>query len=277
MRLDLATIDLNSIAPQVLKKDIVTNALFQVISEEIQKMIVEIDSVLSKELPEIVLDIKAYEKHVDFYRSDLQIEQKRSLIQKSKYFHKQKGTPAAVDELISTLFGQGRVIEWFEYGGEPFYFKVRTNNFSVVGEQTENFIKSVETVKNKRSRLEVVELEWTYSEDINLSESYSIFSYPFQVFASQNTYTGVHYDGVKVRPFDQSVTYGNTTEVISLKELKLQNPYSVAGTLLSGGQTVAALVKPLDQAIIYNQNFEASSSFQKTNSPYKLTGTIHAG
>lgn len=77
-----------------------------------------------------------------------------------------KGTPSAVEELISTLFDEGRVEEWFEYGGEPYTFRVVTNNSSVTQDRAMEFIKALNSVKNARSWLDRVII--TQMEDMQL-------------------------------------------------------------------------------------------------------------
>ncbi|MEN8702441.1 phage tail protein I [Bacillus infantis] len=114
-------------------------------------------------LPEALLDILAYEEHVDFYDPTLTIEQKRELIERSYFFHRKKGTPAAVEQLIEIVFGEGRVEEWFEYGGEPGYFKVVTSNTAVTQELAEQFIRALDSVKRKSAWLEKVEISQTES------------------------------------------------------------------------------------------------------------------
>lgn len=81
-------------------------------------------------------------------------------------FHRRKGTPSAIDDLISLLFGEGRVEEWFEYGGEPHHFQVITNNTDVTSNRAEEFIRAVESV----SRLSVVldRVAITQAEDLGI-------------------------------------------------------------------------------------------------------------
>lgn len=157
-------------------RDIFPNSLLQTENDEalvagITDMLKHLNSYVSMldsraEIPESMLDVVAAEKHVDFYNSTLPAEQKRQLIARSDFFHQRKGTPAAVEELITILFGEGKVVEWYEYGGEPYHFKVVTNNRSVTNELAQQFIKAVDSVKNKRSVLEKVEI--SMSEDMNL-------------------------------------------------------------------------------------------------------------
>lgn len=110
-----------------------------------------------------VLDLLARQYHVDFYEPDLPLEQKRSLVKGSLDWHKRKGTPAAVEELITALFDDGQVVEWFDYGGQPYYFKVTTNNPAATQERAQEFIRALNSVKNARSWLEKVEITQTES------------------------------------------------------------------------------------------------------------------
>lgn len=117
-------------------------------------------------LPEAMLDFLAVQKHVDFYTNDLPIELKRELIKTSPALHRIKGTPAAVEQLITTLFEYGRVEEWYEYGGEPYHFRVITTNRSVNNERAAEFVRALDSVKNKRSRLDAVIVESAESMNI---------------------------------------------------------------------------------------------------------------
>ncbi len=118
------------------------------------------------EIPDSLLDLIAWEEHVDFYDSTLTSSQKRELIKRSDFFHRHKGTSAGVEELITLIFGEGKVVEWFEYGGEPYHFKVITNNPSVTVEKALQFAEAVNSVKNLRSKLEKVEI--TASEKLQI-------------------------------------------------------------------------------------------------------------
>ncbi|WP_100406682.1 phage tail protein I [Bacillus solitudinis] len=106
--------------------------------------------------PEPILDHLAYYLHVDFYDQSLSIETKRKLVQESVYIHQIKGTPRAVEVLIETLFDEGEVVEWFDYGGAPYMFRVETPNESVTQERASDFIRALDSVKNIRSHLESV-------------------------------------------------------------------------------------------------------------------------
>jgi len=166
MRNELLNIDLVSLLPDSLRHDEDTRAIMQAVAEEMKRLFQQFEDLQSDEIPDFLLDLIAFEKHVDFYSNDLPVEQKRKLINRSSFFHRQKGTPAAVEELIATVFGEGKVVEWFEYGGQPYHFKVVTNNRSVTQEKAEQFLQALNSVKNVRSVLEKIEI--TQTEDMNL-------------------------------------------------------------------------------------------------------------
>jgi phage tail P2-like protein len=126
---------------------------FAVLVNEAKKVIIlpRID-----ELESDVLDHVAYFFHVDFYDVSMDVETKRKLIKESVYLHQIKGTPRAVEILIETLFDEGTVEEWFDYGDTPYRFRVVTSNQSVTQERAEEFVRALNTVKNKRSTLDSV-------------------------------------------------------------------------------------------------------------------------
>lgn len=117
-------------------------------------------------------DQLAWGFNVSFYDVSLPIEQKRELVKNAYRFHRKKGTPAAVEELITILFGYGKVEEWFEYGGQPGYFRVITNNPEVTQEKAQEFIKAVDSIKRGTAHLETVIL--AQSETIHVYNGFAI-------------------------------------------------------------------------------------------------------
>lgn len=111
-------------------------------------------------------DERAWQDHVDFWDTSLPLEQKIQLLLNAKEFHQIKGTPAAIEDLITILFGEGKVEEWFEYGGEPGYYQVITNNPEVTQERAQEFYRAVESVTRLSAHLERVVL--SQSEPMNL-------------------------------------------------------------------------------------------------------------
>lgn len=161
---------IHSLLPDSIKKDPFIVALGEAVEIELKEAYREAESMSDfsnvNALSEDLLDYIAYQKHVDFYDYTLPLETKRKLVKESAYFHRIKGTPKAVEMLIETVFGDGKVVEWFEYEGVPGYFKVITNNTSVTNELAEQFIRVLDSAKRKSAWLEKVEI--TQVDEMNL-------------------------------------------------------------------------------------------------------------
>ena len=108
-------------------------------------------------VPEKVLDLLALELRTQYYDDNLPIETKRDLIKGTLIWYTKAGTPEAVEELVAAVFGEGEVKEWFEYGGDPYYFKVITNAL-MTPDMMENFSELIRRVKNTRSHIEAIEI-----------------------------------------------------------------------------------------------------------------------
>lgn len=112
------------------------------------------------EQPEDVIDLLASELRTQYYRSTLDIDTKRRLVKNTLIWYMSAGTPQAVEELVEAVFGEGEVKEWFEYGGEPYWFKIITN--AMLTEDMNTFFSvMIRRVKNTRSHIEVIEIHRT--------------------------------------------------------------------------------------------------------------------
>lgn len=104
-----------------------------------------------------LLDMLMWEMHVDHYQNvegdPLTTAKKQELISESIDWHRHKGTPWAVNEMLKVLFSQGRVTEWYQYGGRPYYFRIAFEG-DVTGVQFDRILEAVYAVKNVRSWLD---------------------------------------------------------------------------------------------------------------------------
>lgn len=75
-------------------------------------------------LDEGLLDILARDFKVDWWDSDYTLEEKRRTLMTSWQVHKALGTKGAVVKAITSIYQQALVEEWFEYGGEPYHFRL---------------------------------------------------------------------------------------------------------------------------------------------------------
>lgn len=121
-------IDLTRALPPTLKNDEDMLALARVIGAELQETgrMIRQNIIYPRidELPENVLDILAYDLHVDWYDFDYPIEAKRSIIKDSVKVHKRLGTVYATLTALRSVYPNSEIEEWFDYGGEPFLFRV---------------------------------------------------------------------------------------------------------------------------------------------------------
>ena len=149
-----------SLLPDSLKQDPFIIALAEAVEIELKEAYREAESMSDfsdvDKLPELLLDYIAFQKHVDFYDNSLPVEMKRSLVKDSMRTHRMKGTPRAVELLIETVFGDGEVEEWYEYNGEPGYFRILTRNTSVTGAEAQKLISVLERVKRKSAWLDEI-------------------------------------------------------------------------------------------------------------------------
>ncbi len=87
----------------------------------------------------------------------MELETKRRLVKESIAWHRIKGTPAAIEEVVSAVFDTSEVKEWFEYGGTPYYFKIVTEDVSTDEDNMNRMRRAIASVKNARSWLEKIE------------------------------------------------------------------------------------------------------------------------
>lgn len=160
-------IRLVDILPPNIAQDGKVRAAAEALDRELQAVTAVIDQCLLlcriDELPESVLDLLAWQFHVDFYEADLPIEQKRVLVKKAFAWHKRKGTVAVVEEAVRSIFGRAKVEEWYEYGGDPYKFRIEVDidTYGATKETLARLDRLIQVVKNRRSWLEVVNMYLT--------------------------------------------------------------------------------------------------------------------
>lgn len=168
--LNLSEVSLLDLIPPSLRNDSQVKAAAQALDVEIRAVTDAIGEIIFYSRIDMlsgeVIDHLAWQLHVDYYNPNLPLGVKRTLVKNSLVWHKTKGTPAAVEELITTVFDEGQVVEWWEYGGEPYMFKVVTFNAAVTNEMAQEFIRALNSIKNARSWLEAIEI--TQSEDLKV-------------------------------------------------------------------------------------------------------------
>ena len=106
-------------------------------------------------LPEKILDVLAVELRSPYYLQSMDIEVKRSIIKNTLIWHTKAGTPSAVSEMITAIFGEGYLVEWFDFteGDQtPGYFDIVTNA-RMTEDIVNSFMQIIKRVKNERSHI----------------------------------------------------------------------------------------------------------------------------
>lgn len=73
---------------------------------------------------EDVLDTLAKDFKIDWYDYNYALATKRALVRNSFFIHNHLGTKGSVVQALSDIYPNSTVQEWFEYGGDPYFFRV---------------------------------------------------------------------------------------------------------------------------------------------------------
>jgi phage tail P2-like protein len=167
---------LKETAPPNLLKDPIIKALLESADPELQKVKEQIiNAIIYPRIDEIddeeLLDLLAWQFHVEGYDLAKTVEEKRNLVKNAIELHRYKGTKYAVKKVLSSLNLNGEVKEWFEYNGQPYRFKIELgiSNREITTELKDKLIKLVNEYKNERSWLDEILLSYLAQTQINLA------------------------------------------------------------------------------------------------------------
>jgi len=176
--INLYNSNITDILPEVLADNANTKALGYAISKAMKRLIEYCQNIsvyaAIDNAPEQVLDLLALELNTQYYDDSQSIEVKRSLIKNTLGWYLKIGTVSAVEEAVTAVFGDGEIEEWFDYGGEPYHFKVHTTTINSTDEMIQELTELISTMQNVRSKLESVivearqQLQLYYSSNVNV-------------------------------------------------------------------------------------------------------------
>lgn len=125
---DIYQIDFTETFPTALQHDPKIIALAKSLAAELLTVSGHMEDVLIYSrfdyLPEELVDILAYDMHVDWYSYEDPLDVKRQTVKNIVKVHKRMGTKYATETAIQAFFPGGTVQEWFDYGGEPHHFQI---------------------------------------------------------------------------------------------------------------------------------------------------------
>ena len=114
-------------------------------------------------LDEPLLDILAHDFKVDWWDADYSLEEKRRTLKDSWRVHRLLGTRAAVEMAISAIYPNTQVVEWWEYDGEPYHFRLHINvsDDNIESDKQRRVLSRLNTYKNLRSHLDTINYRMT--------------------------------------------------------------------------------------------------------------------
>lgn len=129
MAKDLLTLSLADIIPSSIADDSNVQAIVRAVDPELQNVSHAIREtlILSRidELPESVVDLLAWQWHVDFYELARTLEMKRATVKDSIPWHRKKGTRWAILKALEMIGVKGTFIPWWEVpGAKPYTFAI---------------------------------------------------------------------------------------------------------------------------------------------------------
>ena len=159
----LSDIDFIKLLPQFMRSDGAVrglaaglNSIVPTLAEAVSKM--STWDCIDK-LSEAELDALAWELNILWYDKTASIDAKRDVVKNSDLVYQHLGTKFAVENVIKSYFGDGKVQEWFEYDGEPGHFRVTSNNPSLSEERINDFLALLNKVKRSSAKLDSVLIE----------------------------------------------------------------------------------------------------------------------
>ncbi|MDR1219569.1 MAG: phage tail protein, partial [Treponema sp.] len=179
--MDLSDISIIPLLPPNLAKDKNVRAMCRAFDGELRRLVANIPGVeiipnlARKRIADnFLLDLLAWQFHCDFYSADFPIERKREIILKSLDWHTRKGTPSVSEEIASVVFLRAEVKEWFDYGGLPYRFVIRTDEEAPDPETRGGLVRAINSVKNTRSFLEKIVFIIYHEDELHATDTVQI-------------------------------------------------------------------------------------------------------
>lgn len=171
--MDLSNLDLLDLQTSYMQQDPTVKAICNTLGPYFKKLSDDVKLVYIygrlDELDETLIDELAWQFHVDFYDYTLPLEKKIDLVKNSIRWHQIKGTPQAVTEVATSIFGRTKLKEWFQYEADPYFFMLDID-VTEQGASEENLKKLdilINEYKNTRSWIDVINIFFTTKGDIS--------------------------------------------------------------------------------------------------------------
>lgn len=153
--------------PPALKQDASLAALADAAAElfSVRRSEIELLKIYAciDELPETLVDILARDFKADWWDPEYSLKEKRQTLKDSWRVHKTLGTKAAVETAISAIYPNTQVVEWWEYGGEPYHFRLHINvsEDNIESDKQRRVLERLDYYKSLRSHLDTINYRMT--------------------------------------------------------------------------------------------------------------------
>ena len=126
--MNIYDIDLTKLVSQGFLEDEKMRQVCEVVNTELQQMMMttkwakasyDVDNA-----NKAILEHIAWQLNSELFFIGATLEEKKRLVKEAIQLHRRKGTKYAVEHAIQLIFPNAKVEEWFEYGGNPYYFRV---------------------------------------------------------------------------------------------------------------------------------------------------------
>ena len=158
MEMKLSTLEFIRLLPVFMREDGAVQSLSSGIDKLVPGLAANIERLTTwdkiDELTENELDELAWELNILWYDKGAGIDAKREVVKNSDEVYKCLGTKWAVENVITSYFGEGFIREWFEYEGEPGHFRVYSTNPTLTNEKLLEFMNLLNKVKRASSHLD---------------------------------------------------------------------------------------------------------------------------
>lgn len=105
-----------------------------------------------------ILDVLAKDFKVEWWDYNASVEEKRAVFKTHFDIHRRLGTPGAIKDAISSIYDSAEIVEWFQYSGLPFHYKINIElgNGFIDYNKFDQVLRSISIYTNLRSVLDKV-------------------------------------------------------------------------------------------------------------------------
>ncbi|WP_372713226.1 phage tail protein [Ilyobacter sp.] len=154
----IADLDFTSLLPEHLRQYDNIKSMTKIFENQVkEKILPKIPQLFMykdfENMDEDLLDELAISWHVDFYDEQLIKSKKAAMVSNSYISHLGKGTEASLQDALDDVFGGIEILKWFQYGVDPFTFKLIVDNSVPTPEEVDRIYEMANHYKGARDHI----------------------------------------------------------------------------------------------------------------------------